>query len=178
MKRVYVLLGSLSLALGLLGIFLPLLPTTPFLLLTAACGSRDLPASTNACSHTNAWDLTSGSSGNNAPSRCTPRSSRYRSCGSPWGTAQDGWWRISCCAFSCWHWLPASRCTSSPTAPSEGENKPHLHNAEERTKLFTSRRSASREKHERSLPAQKLGPGNPCLARVRTIIIKVYPTNN
>ncbi len=39
-RFILVTIGTVSLALGLIGIILPLLPTTPFLLLTAACYAR------------------------------------------------------------------------------------------------------------------------------------------
>ena len=42
-RHLYLIAGSISISLGLIGIFLPLLPTVPFMILAAFCFARSSP---------------------------------------------------------------------------------------------------------------------------------------
>lgn len=77
MKTLLAALGAFALALGVIGIFVPLLPTTPFLLLAAALWVRSSP-------RLYGWLLSHRRLGGyirdfreKRPFRCVPRSSRW-----------------------------------------------------------------------------------------------------
>ena len=67
-------LGTLSLMLGIIGVLVPVMPTTPFLLVAAACYARASLAFTSCWSATGYSDRSSLSGGAITPSLGAPSS--------------------------------------------------------------------------------------------------------
>jgi uncharacterized protein len=104
-RALWLLAGTLSLLAGIVGIFLPLLPTTPFVLLAALCFSR-------GCLRCEAWLLNHPRFGpmvrdwraNRAvPLRAKQLSGVMMVIGSAWG-----WWALP----PRFGWLPAVLCAA------------------------------------------------------------------
>lgn len=113
MKIFLAILGCAAFVLGVVGIFVPLLPTTPFLLLAAALWVRSSPRLYE-------WLLAHRCFGgyirNFRENRAIPLRAKVVSIALMWGTMLycifgllDGrWWRRS----ACWPWPSASHGTS------------------------------------------------------------------
>ena len=103
-RAIWLLAGAASLVTGIVGIFLPLLPTTPFVLLAAFCFSR-------GCSRCERWLLGHPRFGpmvrdwrerRAVPLRAKQLATVMMTIGSLWA------------AFTVpapWHWVPAACCT-------------------------------------------------------------------
>ena len=103
MRFVYIAIGSIAVALGVIGIFLPLLPTTPFVLLAAFCFSR-------GSERVETWLLTHPRFGPMVADwrarRAVPRRAKQLA----WATMAAGsvwaWWVMP----APWRWLPGGIC--------------------------------------------------------------------
>lgn len=115
MRIFLILCGCLAVVLGILGIFLPLLPTTPFLLLAAACFFRSSPRLYN-------WLISHKRMGpyirNFREHRAIPLKAKVISVSMVWITMLTEMTLVSCRTFGfvspycCWR--PASPGTYSP----------------------------------------------------------------
>ena len=121
-RLLWLLVGALSLATGIVGIFLPLLPTTPFVLLAAFCFSR-------GSARCEAWLLNHPRFGplvrdwrthHAIPLRAKQLAWTMMAIGSIWAAyvlpARWAWVPASCCAaVAFWMWRLPTRPADPPT---------------------------------------------------------------
>lgn len=113
MRYVFLIFGALALLLGIIGIFLPVLPTTPFVLLAAACWAKASPRFHNWLYHhrffgpmVQSWEQ----------KRAIPRKAKYfaftmmtLSCASLFWSFPERWWAgavssVFCLGVAVWMW--------------------------------------------------------------------------
>ncbi|MDO4997652.1 MAG: YbaN family protein [Neisseria sp.] len=113
MRSVFGVLGALALILGIIGLFLPVMPTTPFILLAAACWAKASP-------RFHAWLRNHPRFGvmvqNWESGRIVPRRAKYlaftmmtASCVFLWFTMLERWYlpaaaTLICLATALWMW--------------------------------------------------------------------------
>jgi uncharacterized protein len=127
-RRLWLAAGWLSLFMGVVGLFLPLLPTTPFVLLAAACFSR-------GSARWDAWLLAHPRFGpvvrDWRAQRCVPLRAKRLAIGMMTLSSALSWWWMprlywvpaACCALVGW-WL-----WHLPSAPGAGSAPQGLGNA-------------------------------------------------